>query len=181
MQNVTFITGNENKAKEMSRLLGYSLKHQNLEFDEIQELDLEKLISYKVRQAYKKLKSPVLVEDTSLEFGAMNKLPGPFIKWFLKEIGSNGLCQILNSFSNRSATAVNMFAYYDGKTLKIFKKSIVGTITKEPIGNNGFGWDSIFIPERSTKTRGEMNHDEQDKFTPRRLLIPEIKKFFESI
>lgn len=181
MQRLTFITGNKNKTEEMSRLLGYSLKHQNLKLDEIQELDLEKLISHKAKQAYKELGTPVLVEDTSLEFQAMNKLPGPFIKWFLKEVGVNGLCQILNSFSNRSATAINMFAYYDGKTMKTFKKSIDGQIAKEPKGNNGFGWDVIFIPNGANKTRGEMDHKEQDKYTPRRLLIPQIKEFLISI
>jgi non-canonical purine NTP pyrophosphatase (RdgB/HAM1 family) len=120
------------------------------------------------------------VEDTSLTFEALGKIPGPFIKWFLKEIGNIGLCRMLNSFDSRKAIFTTMFAYYDGKELKIFRKSTSGSIANVPRGNNGFGWDALFIPKGSTKTRGEMTHAEQDFYTARKLLIPELKVFFHN-
>lgn len=178
MKKITFITGNEGKAAELGRLLGFSLEHIKIDIEEIQELDLEKLITHKVHMAFNHLKSPVLVEDTSLTFHALGKMPGPFIKWFLKEIGNEGLCKLLHSFENRSAEFTTMFAFYDGKELKFFRNSMMGNIADKPRGENGFGWDAIFIPEGARKTRGEMNHEEQDLYTARKFLISELKEFF---
>jgi len=180
MKKITFITGNDGKAAELSRLLGIPLNHRKIDIDEIQELDLEKLIKHKALLAFDKVKSPILVEDTSLTFEALGKIPGPFIKWFLKEIGNIGLCRMLNSFDSRKAIFTTMFAYYDGKELKIFRKSTSGSIANVPRGNNGFGWDALFIPKGSTKTRGEMTHAEQDFYTARKPLIPELKVFFHN-
>lgn len=179
MKKITFITGNEGKTAELSRLLGFSLDHKKIELDEIQELDLEKLIRNKALSAFALIKSPVLVEDTSLTFEALGKMPGPFIKWFLKEMGNEGLCTLLNAFTNRRALFTSMFAYHDGNEMKLFSKSISGTISNKPKGNNGFGWDAIFIPTGATKTRAEMTHKEQDMYTARKLLIPLLKEFFK--
>jgi hypothetical protein len=35
---------------------------------------------------------PVITEDTALSFAAMNGLPGPYIKFFLRELGHEGTC-----------------------------------------------------------------------------------------
>jgi inosine triphosphate pyrophosphatase len=37
--------------------------------------------------AFKQTQKAVLVEDTSLCFNAYKGLPGPYIKWFLKNVG----------------------------------------------------------------------------------------------
>lgn len=177
MKKITFITGNSGKSAELSRLLGYSLEHRKIDIEEIQELDLEKLIRIKALSAFEQINSPVLVEDTSLTFDAWGRMPGPFIKWFLKEMGNDGLCSLLNTSENRNAIFTTMFAYYDGIEFKLFSSSAKGTISEKPKGENGFGWDAIFIPEGAKKTRGEMIHDEQDSYTPRKLLIPKLKAF----
>ena len=44
----------------------------------------------KVRRAAEILNAPCITEDTALCFKAMNGLPGPFIKYFLKELGHEG-------------------------------------------------------------------------------------------
>ena len=49
--------------------------HEKIDLDEIQSLDLREIVEHKVRQAYEKIKKPVLVEDTSLRFEALGKLP----------------------------------------------------------------------------------------------------------
>ena len=41
------------------------------------------------------VEGPVIVEDTSLCFNALNGLPGPYIKWFLEKLGSDGLHKLL--------------------------------------------------------------------------------------
>lgn len=44
----------------------------------------------KVKAAAQALNGPCITEDTALCFKAMNGLPGPFIKYFLKELGHEG-------------------------------------------------------------------------------------------
>jgi inosine triphosphate pyrophosphatase len=61
--------------------------------------------------AYNSLKKPVVVEDTSLCYNAYNGLPGPYIKWFLKSIGPEGLAKMANAFEDKSAYAMCIIAY----------------------------------------------------------------------
>ena len=69
-KNITFITGNQDKADYLAKYLGLPVKHIKLDLDEIQSLDLSSIVEHKVRQAYDKIKTPVIVEDVSLEFTA---------------------------------------------------------------------------------------------------------------
>src|SRR2546430_10482604 len=57
------------------------------------------------RSAYDIVKKPVLVEDIAFTFTAMGRLPGPLIKWFLEELGNDGLCKLANGLDNRGAKA----------------------------------------------------------------------------
>ena len=62
--------------------------------------------------AYKAVKhEPVLIEDTSLCFNAMKGLPGPYVKWFWKNIGCEGLVRMLDGFKDKTAVAVSIIAY----------------------------------------------------------------------
>ncbi|MBI2047599.1 MAG: non-canonical purine NTP pyrophosphatase, partial [Parcubacteria group bacterium] len=64
-QKITFITSNNSKAAEVSRYLGFPVRHISLELHEIQSLDLEEIVREKVLLAYEKIQKPVLVEDVS--------------------------------------------------------------------------------------------------------------------
>ena len=54
---------------------------------------------------------PVMVEDTSLCFNALNGLPGPYIKWFLDKTGHEGLNNLLAAYDDKSAYAQCIFAF----------------------------------------------------------------------
>ena len=56
-----------------------------------------------------------MVEDTSLCFNAYGGLPGPYIKWFLKNLGHEGLNTMLAGFQDKSAYAQCIFAYSPGR------------------------------------------------------------------
>lgn len=79
-----FITSNKNKYEEIRVMLSpIKVERVNIELDEIQELDPQKVIKHKLRQALKYQKSNFFIEDSMVYFGCLNnKLPGPFIKWF---------------------------------------------------------------------------------------------------
>lgn len=79
MNNVVFVTGNQKKAEYLSNYLGHPVDHQKIELEELQSLDLRDIVRHKVHQAYAAVQRPVIVEDVSLEFAALGRLPGPFI------------------------------------------------------------------------------------------------------
>jgi len=83
MKKVVFITWNQNKADYLAKYLGFPIEHFKVDLDEIQSLDLREIVEHKVRQAYQKVWVPVIVEDVSLEFEALGRLPGTFIRFFL--------------------------------------------------------------------------------------------------
>lgn len=171
---ITFITGNLNKVKWTQKYIHVPITHTKLDLTEIQELDAKEVVKHKVREAYNILKKPVLVEDTSLTFHALGKLPGPFIKWFLTELGNEGLCNLVKD-SDRSATATVIYGIFDGKNLYICEGNVKGMIADKPRGTNGFGWDPIFIPDGQPKTHGEMTDEEMDEISVRRMAVEKLK------
>lgn len=180
MSKITYVSSNAGKAEYLGRYLNHPFTHHVMELDEIQSLDLVKVAEHKAKEAYAKLKKPVLVDDVALSFNALGgNLPGPYIKWFLQELKPKGLCRMLDEFNDRGAEGKICMTYYDGKVLKNFVGSLAGTIAKEPRqGIRGYGWDVIFIPEGSDKTYSEMNDDEINTFGIRTVKIfPELKKF----
>ena len=75
MHSITFITGNQKKADYLAKYLGLEVLHEKVDLDELQSLDLREIVEHKVRQAYKKVGKPVIVEDVSLTFTALGRLP----------------------------------------------------------------------------------------------------------
>ncbi len=142
-----FITGNQNKADYLAKTLGIDLDHQKLDLDEIQSSNLFEIVEHKVRQAYDIIQKPVLVEDVSLVFNALNGLPGPFIKFFVEaNNGLENLCRMLDGFDDRSAYGAVIYGYFDGQELKIIEGKLDGAIAMSPRGDGGYGWDKIFEP-----------------------------------
>ena len=62
---------------------------------------------------------------------------------------------------------------------KTFSGTVSGKISNKPRGNNGFGYDPIFIPKGYKKTFGEMNADFKDKISHRYKAFSKIKKYFK--
>lgn len=180
MTDITFITGNQSKADYLAKYIGMPVKHHKLDLDEIQSLDLNKIVEHKVRQAYEQIKSPVIVEDVSLEFIALNGLPGPFIRYFVEQIPAEEICELLNG-RDRSATAKCTFGYYDGQTLTLFEGQLAGTIAEAPAGNNGFGWDKFFIPKGYKVTRASLNDEEYQKTYLQIKPIEQVKQFLSKL
>jgi non-canonical purine NTP pyrophosphatase (RdgB/HAM1 family) len=162
-QRPVFITGNQAKADYLARHLGIEIEHQKIELDELQSLDLHTVVEHKVRQAYDIIKKPVLVEDVSLEFVVLGRLPGTFIKFFGEESSYDNCCRMLDGFNDRSAVARCTFGYYDGEELHFFDGELAGRIAETPRGDNGFGWDRIFIPDGYEIARAEMDSQDDEK------------------
>lgn len=186
MNDLAFITGNQNKADYLEKWLGHPVKHEKLDLDEIQSLDLREVAEHKARQAYGIAKKPVLVEDVALTFTAMGRLPGTLIKWFLEEIGPEGLAKVADSLENRQAVASILYALYDGNDLHFFEGEVKGTIASQPQAfdkDNGWrntkSWNSIFIPDGSAKTYAEMSDAELRLVSHRAQAIDKLRAFLD--
>lgn len=162
MADVVFITGNKGKADYLARYLGHPVEHIALDLDEIQSLDHKEVVQHKVRQAYEKVKRPVLVEDSGVEFNALGGLPGPFTKWFENALTLEGLCRIVDG-KDRSATARCIYGFKDGDTEMYFEGSLEGKVPEKPAGERGYGFDSVFIPEGYDITKAELSEEDYQK------------------
>jgi len=176
MSESTFITGNQHKAEYLSRYLGFPASHRKLDLDEIQSLDLKEIVSHKVRQAYEIVQAPVIVEDVSLEFAALGRLPGPFIKFFMQEMSFDSICALADGKS-RKATARCVFGYYDGQEVRLFEGGMVGEVADKPAGDKGFGWDSIFIPDGYSVTRAMLDEEDDRKTYLQIKPFAQLKEF----
>ena len=177
MTKLTFITGNAGKAKYLSDYFHLPVEHTKLDLPEIQSLNLKEVVEDKAKRAFEIVKSPVLVEDVSLIFGGLKKLPGPLIKWFFETLGNDGLCKLLDGFENRNAFAEVEFAICDDSGVHTFNGSMEGKISETPRGEMGFGWDPIFIPKGYDKTWAEMTDDEKHMTSMRKIALEKVSKF----
>ena len=177
MKNFTFITGNAGKAKYLADYFHMPVEHKKLDLVEIQSLDLKEVVEDKAKRAYEIMKSPVIVEDVSLTFKGMKKLPGPLIKWFLETLGNEGLVKLVDSLDNRQALAEVEFAICDGDGVHTFGGSMEGSISDSPRGEMGFGWDPIFIPKGYQLTWAEMSDDDKHATSMRKIALAKMSEY----
>lgn len=149
------VTGNKNKVKEFEGILGFEIENVDLELDEIQSIDVEEVARKKARSAYNILKKPVIAEDVGLYFEELNGLPGALVKFFVDNLSLKKICSLIKE--NRKAKVIICIVFFDGQKEIIIKKETAGHIVDEPRGENGFGFDPIFMPEGYDKTLAELS------------------------
>ena len=173
---IKFVTEYFNKVRETGVILGVPLDQVKVDgLIEIQTQNIDELVYHKCQQAYDSLKCPVLVEDSGLLFNAWDGLPGPFIKWFECTVGCEGMLKMLQTFEDRSAIAVSCFAIFDGIDIKIARGEVKGNIATEIRGSNGFGWDVFFIPKGYKNTYAEMDFEEKNAISHRKIALEKLK------
>lgn len=176
MNKIIFVTTNKGKLQEARGILGVEVEGLELEIDEVQTLDPVECVEKKAEAAYAKAKQAILVEDTCLFFEAWNGLPGVFINYFMKTLDNEGLIRLMKGEKNREAKAQAAFCYFDGEEKITAIGEIKGTISEKPRGDNGFGWDSIFVPKGVDKTFAEMTSEEKNKISMRKIALEELKR-----
>ncbi len=178
---ITFVTGNEFKVKETEEILNIDLDVSKIELDEIQGLDLEKVALHKLNQAYEILKKPVMIDDVSFEVGVWNDFPGPLIKWMLKAgEGPSLLLKLLEKEKNRKAKARLAIGFHDGHKPQLFFGESTGVVAHEIKGDNGFGWDRVFIPDGHIQTFAEMPPDLKNSISHRGRALAKFQDFLKA-
>lgn len=172
---ICLITGNPGKIKEFSALLGFPLDHEKLDLIEIQALDVKEIAAFKVEQAYKVLKRPVMIDDTGFSVREWHGLPGALITWFLKTVGPEGIIKMAAGLTDRTVDVTTVIGFADESGVQVFSGTVRGKIPPEPRGSGGFGYDSIFIPDGSELTYAEMSMEEKNKVSMRRFAVDDMK------
>jgi inosine triphosphate pyrophosphatase len=181
MTDIIFITGNQHKADFLAKHLGVPIAHHKLDLDEIQSLDPREVVEHKVRQAYDVLQRPVLVEDAGLIFVAMGRLPGTFVKWFIDEIGYDGLLRMANTLPNQAAIGRMCYGLYDGRDLHFFDGEMRGRIAPEiQEGDQGFGFDPIFINDGFDVSRARMSEADYARTSYRTDALAKLRDYLTS-
>jgi len=183
---VTFVTGNQNKLKEVQKIVEKKITDgrvtivaQSIDLPELQG-EMREIVQEKCRLAARQVDGPVLVEDTSLCFNAMDGLPGPYIKWFLKKLGHDGLNRMLAGFDDPGAQAVCLFAFTPGKDMEpmVFEGVTDGRIVPAR-GPPDFGWDPVFEPSGFEQTYAEMDKDLKNTISHRYRALDKVLEYLD--
>lgn len=166
---ITFVTGNEGKATEIRDALndtGVTVRREDIDLVEIDHEDVGAVAERKARDAYDAVvgDGPVMVDDTGLYIPGLNGFPGSHAGYAYKRLGCEGILRLMEDVDERSATFRTVIAVYlpDEDRVVRLAGRCAGTITAEERGENGFGYDPIFVPDGHDRTFGEdMAHKEQ--------------------
>ena len=153
-----FVSSNNHKYQEAKKILntfGINLGFFKSELQEIQSSSLKDIAQQKAKDAFSKLKQPIIIEDDGLFVDSLDGFPGPYSSYVFKTIGNKGIISLVKN--NRKAKFVSIITYCDKNTLQSFDAKIDGTISKSQKGK-GWGYDPIFIPKNMKKTFAEIEN-----------------------
>jgi XTP/dITP diphosphohydrolase len=165
-----FVSQNPFKAEEVTGLgydAGIEILHVREKIEELQTNDDELLIRDKTLKAFAKIRFPVVVDHSGLHLECLGGMPGALTQVFWDNLGAK-LCDIARAFGNKKASASCFLGYCDGYMIHVFSARLEGKISDAPLGSRAFQWDTIFIPEGTTQTYGEMTAEMKNKFSQRR-------------
>lgn len=172
---LTLITGNDGKAREYADLLGIDVAAVKADLVEIQSLDVTEVVRSKAKEAYRIVGSPVLVDDTGLKLHVWGDYPGALVKWIIQEVGAPGLLEMTASVTDRRTTVTTAIGYVDENGVQVFLGELDGTLTTEPRGSNGFGYDPIFQPNGEPLTYAEMDPAYKNEISHRRKAVDQLR------
>jgi XTP/dITP diphosphohydrolase len=185
-----FATNNEHKVKEIQSVIPATIKVISLaiagiDIDIPEPYDsLEENATEKSTVIHQRTKQNCFSEDSGLEVFALNGEPGVKSARYAgdtKDFIAN-IEKLLNNLSdntNRTAqfrTVISLI--WDEKEYQ-FEGVCKGSITHEQMGTEGFGYDSIFIPDGSTKTFGQMTLSEKNEFSHRKKAVRQLLGFLK--
>lgn len=188
MKKVALSTDNKNKVKEIVAILGkYDFEiitkselGVTEEFEEIYNT-LEENAHLKASELKKYCKEGVLADDTGLFVNALNGEPGVFSARYAGEEHDDKknrekLLKNLEGIFDRSAYFKTVIVFIDENNREFVARGILkGDIIEEERGGNGFGYDSVFVPEGYTQTLAELSSEEKNKISHRKMALENLE------
>jgi non-canonical purine NTP pyrophosphatase (RdgB/HAM1 family) len=176
---LTLVTGNAHKAQEIQAVLGLPVRAVKLDVPELQAVEVRDVVEAKAKAAFALVQGPVLVDDSGLHIEALGGLPGALATWFLQAVGPEGVLRMMGLGGDRRAKFVTCIGYCVEKdNVAVFVGTLTGTIAEAARGQNGFGFDGIFIPDGATQTLGEMSVTEKNACSARSLALTQLRAYW---
>lgn len=184
-------TQNQGKLKEIRSILGTG----EFEFISVQTIDgfpdieetgtsFEENAIIKAEESFKLTGIPSLADDSGLSVDCLDGAPGVYSARYAGENADDevNLQKVLSEIKNFSppykARYVCVLAFYDGERLITTRGECEGELIMEKRGNNGFGYDPIFVPEGFNKTMAELNPEIKNKLSHRFKALEKMKEHF---
>ena len=136
----------------------------------------------KARFIYEKFGVDCFADDTGLEVEALDGAPGVYSARYAGEQKNSKdnmrlLLKNLIGVANRKACFKTVIALLICGKEYIFEGEVNGTIAHDPVGEKGFGYDPVFLPEGNTKTFAEMTLQEKNKISHRARAVEKLSQF----
>lgn len=190
MTNLVFATNNSHKLLEARAKISsfniVSLSEIGFHEDiEEYETTLEGNARIKAEYIYNKFGVDCFADDTGLEVEALNGAPGVYTSRYAGTNPTfidnmNKLLSDMNGFENRKArfrTAIHLIINGEHHS---FEGIVNGTITTELIGEQGFGYDPIFIPEGYSETFAQLPLSVKNTISHRGRALDKLCDFLKS-
>lgn len=193
---IIFATGNEGKMREIRMIMAdlgveiLSMKEAGISADlEENGATFEENAMIKAKGIAALCDDLVLADDSGLEIDALNKEPGVYSARYLGEETSYhfknaNLIQRLEGVSEEKRTARFVCAIAavlpDGRTFSV-KAAMEGRIGYEERGENGFGYDPIFMLPEYGKTTAELSPEEKNKLSHRGKALRLMKEMLKEV
>jgi len=188
---IIFATNNQNKVKEVRTVLQYafeviSLKEGGVDIDIPEPYDtLEANAATKSKTIYQLTGNDCFSEDTGLFVNALNGEPGVKSARYAGESVSNELniqklLLKMQTIENRKAHFRTVVSLILNGIEHQFDGICEGVILNEKRGDQGFGYDAVFLPDGSVRSFGEMMLEEKNKFSHRKKAINKLLAFLST-
>ncbi|HET7899094.1 MAG TPA: RdgB/HAM1 family non-canonical purine NTP pyrophosphatase [Flavisolibacter sp.] len=190
--NLIFATNNQHKVDEIRAVLPPSfqimtLKEAGIDIDIPEPHDtLQDNAREKAATIYRLTATNCFSEDTGLEVFSLHGEPGVRSaryagdgKSFQKNIDK--LLNNLNDKENREAQFRTVICLLLNKEEHFFEGICRGKIIAAQKGNEGFGYDPVFVPDGADKTFAEMSLAEKNRFSHRRKAVDKLVLFLNTI
>ncbi len=123
-----------------------------------------------------------LADDSGLSVNALDGRPGVYSKRYAPGTDSDRNQKLLTEMSgleDRSAAFITVLCLYDPETntSNYFEGKISGEIALAEQGDEGFGYDPIFIPVGFTQTFAELGLETKNQLSHRAQALEKLKQF----
>lgn len=192
MMQLLFATHNQNKLKEVKNLIPKTIQLLSLaDFNITTDVDetsdtIEGNALLKARSIYDQTGINCFADDSGLLVDALNGGPGVYSARFAGEQKNDDdnmrkLISALENETNRRAHFKTVIAVIIDKKEYLFEGIINGTIIKEKKGNNGFGYDPIFMPYGYNQTFAEMSLEIKNNISHRAIALKKMVSHLSSL
>jgi XTP/dITP diphosphohydrolase len=188
MHTLIFATNNRNKVAEIQSLVGANftiipLKEAGIDIDIPEPHDqLEANAHEKAMTIFNMTHQNCFSEDTGLEIAALGGAPGVKSARYAGE-NSNAQANIdlvlskMAGVENRTAQFRTVICLIWENQTYYFEGICKGQILSNMQGENGFGYDPIFVPDGASKSFANMTMEEKNTFSHRKKAVTQLFDF----